>query len=341
MVSVRTPVAPGNEHDSPTKIHPPSKRRLGFAVKIAGRPDLKDHDGRRWQNAPHLSVSIGYLDRIFDYIEANHLRMYRISSDIAPYVTHPDLPRFHHQIEDCLDELAALGAKSRRLDIRLSMHPSQYIVLNSPNEQVAAASIRDFEYHAAFLDALGLDANAKIITHTGGVYGDRIAAADRFVRRYEALPDPVKRRLVLENDEVSWPVEDIHEIHKRTGIPLIFDNLHHRVNNPSGIPPGEAFRLFLQSWPVDQVPKMHFSSQRLADREIAHRDRQSGVRSVVSAKPKAGQHDEFIDPDEFIAFMDVAGDTRFDIMLEAKQKQLAVFRLREDLAAAGRAELAW
>jgi len=125
---------------SPHANVPLPANRLGFAVKVTGRPGLKEGDSRRWQNDPHLRVSIGYLDAIFDYLGETGLRMYRISSDIAPYVTHPDLPQFHAQIEECLDELATLGAKARSLDLRLSMHPSQYIVLNAVDERVARAA---------------------------------------------------------------------------------------------------------------------------------------------------------------------------------------------------------
>lgn len=326
--------------DGSTRTEPAS-RRLGFAVKIAGRPDLKDHDARRWQNDPHLRVSIAYLDRIFDYLAEHDIRMYRMSSDVAPYVTHPELPRFHGQIEACRDELAALGDKARRLNLRLSVHPAQYIVLNSPHEPVATASIRDFVAHAALLDALGADFNARIVTHAGGVYGDRQAAAARFVRRYAQLPEPVRRRLVLENDEVSWPATDILAIHQRTGIPLVFDNLHHAVNNPDGMPAQEALQAFLATWPDDLTPKIHVSSQRSAERSVARRDRKTGARSDVLVAAKPGQHHDWIDVQEFIALLDGAGHLRFDVMLEAKQKQLALLRLREELAAAGRADLAW
>ena len=316
-------------------------RRLGFAVKIASRPDLKDHDSRRWQNGPHLRVSLHYLDQIFAYLAEHGIRMYRISSDIAPYITHPDLPQFHHQIEECRDGLIALGERARTLDLRLSMHPAQYIVLNSPDERVAAASMRDFAYHARFLDALGTDANAKIVTHTGGVYGDRAAAAERFVRRYESLPSTVQCRLVLENDETSWAVEDVLLIHERTGIPLVFDTLHHAVNNPSRIALQDAFRLCLATWPVEQQPKIHFSTQRRESREMSRRDPNTGTRSVARVPAKPGQHDDWIDGNEFIAFLAGAGDARFDLMLEAKQKQLALFRLRDELLVAGRSDYIW
>jgi len=328
-----------SELDQPVGLISP--RRLGFAVKIAGRPDLKDHDSRRWQNEPHLRVSLEYLDRIFDYLAEHGIRMYRLSSDIAPYSTHPDLPQFHHQIEESREALAAIGARARDLDLRLSMHPAQYIVLNSPHEHVADASIRDFAHHADFLDALDLDLDAKIVTHTGGVYGDRDAAAERFVRRYEALPESVRRRLVLENDEVSWAVEEILPIHERTGIPLVFDTLHHAVNNPSGIAPHEALHRCLATWPVGQMPKIHVSTQRSANREVSRRGPGSATRSLVSVAAKPGQHDDWIDGGDFLAFLAGAGEVRFDVMLEAKQKQLALLRLREDLRAAGQAHDIW
>ncbi len=246
--------------------------RLGFAVKVLGKPGIKDHDARRWQNEPHLRVSVAYLHGVFDWLVEAGIQMYRMSSDVAPYVTHPDLPQFHRQIEEAADDLAALGARARALDLRLSLHPSQYIVLNSPDERIAAASIRDFVAQTALLDALGAGPEAKVVTHVGGVYGERAAAIDRWVRRYHALPDAVRRRLVLENDEISYPVVDTLTIHERTGVPLVFDILHHRVNDPAGIPAPEACRRCLATWPQGETPKVHYSSQRTAVREVTRRN---------------------------------------------------------------------
>lgn len=317
--------------------------RLGFAVKALGRPGLRSNDSRRWQNSPHLRVSLGYLDAIFGWLDEADIRMYRISSDIAPYVTHPDLPQFHRQIEDCADELAALGARARRLDLRLSMHPSQYIVLNSPDERIAAAAARDFVHHAEFLDALGVGLEAKIITHTGGVYGDRDAARARFVARYLALADRVRDRLVLENDEISWSVADVLRVHEGCGVPLVFDNLHHAVNNPAELDSIEACRRCLATWPAGHRPKIHFSSQRTTEREVTRRNRRSGETTTSPRPPKPGQHAEFIDPVEFLAFVSAfgAGPLPFDVMLEAKQKDLALLRLREAIATAGDSDRVW
>lgn len=306
------------------------RSRLGFAVKVLGKPGLKSNDSRRWQSGPHLRVSLSYLDHILDYLAESSIRMYRISSDVAPYITHPDMPQFHGQIDECEEELAQLGEKARRLDLRLSMHPSQYIVLNSPDERIATAAVADFEYHARFLDALGLGPEAKIVTHVGGVYGDRPDAMRRFAERHGALSPSVKARLVLENDEVSYGVPDIVSIHESCGIPLVFDILHHRVNNPGALDEVSACAKCLESWPSGQTPKIHFSTQRLEARTQGKR-----AEGDPPKPAKAGEHDDWIDPVDFAWFLQAVSPRRFDVMLEAKQKDLALFRLRADLASRG------
>lgn len=315
--------------------------RIGFAVKVLGRPGLKSNDARRWQSHPHLRTSIDYLHAIFDYLDEADIRMYRISSDIAPYVTHPDLPQFHNQIEESRNELAELGAKARRFDIRLSMHPSQYIVLNSPDQRIADAAVRDFTCHAAFLDNLGAGEDAKIVTHVGGVYGDRPAAMERWVSAYRTLPGTIRRRLVLENDDVSYPVTDTLAIHGETGVPLVFDNLHHAVLNPSGLPELEALRRCLATWPPGQMPKIHYSSQRVAPREVVRRIRATGEKQTTTQAAKAGQHDDDIHADEFVGFVRAAEQARFDVMLEAKNKDVALFRLRTNIVGAGLQHRIW
>jgi UV DNA damage endonuclease len=131
-----------------------SLRRLGFAVKVAGRSGLKSNDARRWQSEPHLSVSIGYLDAILDYLDEVDIRMYRLSSDFVPYATQPDLPQFQGQIEECASELAEVGRKAREMGIRLSLHPSQYVLLNALDPAITDKGIADMNSQAALLDAL-------------------------------------------------------------------------------------------------------------------------------------------------------------------------------------------
>jgi UV DNA damage endonuclease len=258
--------------------------------------------------------------------------MYRISSDLAPYVTHPDLPQFHGQIEECAGELAALGERVRGLGLRLSFHPSQYILLNSPDPAIVEKSIADLSAQVRMLDAMGLGPEAVVVTHVGGVYGDLASGRERWVRSYEALPDQVRRRLVLENDDARYSVADILWINERTTVPLVFDNLHHWCNDRDGIETSAALAACLRTWPAGVRPKIHFSSPRTEMRLVERRNAKTGKSEQVPAPPIWSGHADYINPFEFITFMrGAAGLPSFDVMLECKQKNLALIRLRADL----------
>ncbi len=303
--------------------------RLGFVVKPLARPDLKSHDNRRWQNNPHLSVSLAYLRDVFTHLIEARIAMYRISSELAPYATHPDMPQFHRQVEECAAELAQAGALARSADLRLSFHPAQHVVLNAPGAELAARSAADLIVQAAILDAMGLGPEAVVVTHLGGVYGDRMAARERFVRNYEALPAVARRRLVLENDDTRFSVADTLWVHARTGIRLVFDNLHHRLNDPSGIPPRDALAACLATWPADVRPKIHFSSPR-TEWLVAGGD---GNQPAEVRQTRWSYHSDYVNPFEFIDFLRMAEGLRpFDVMLEVRAKDLALQQLREDLA---------
>ena len=161
---------------------------LGIAVKVIGVDGLKSHDSRRHKNDPHLKVSLDYLSDILDYLDSQDTRFYRMSSDLAPYATHPDMPRFHTMVAESDAELAAIGRKARDLSIRLTFYPSQYILINTPDETVLQKSFNDLASQAEMLDRMGMDASGVLVTHVGGVNGDREAAKERWVRNYDRLP---------------------------------------------------------------------------------------------------------------------------------------------------------
>jgi UV DNA damage endonuclease len=302
--------------------------RLGFVVKPLARPELKSHDSRRWQNRPHLSVSLAYLRDVFAYLRAAHIDMYRMSSDLAPYVTHPDMPQFHRQVGECAAELAEVGALAAQLRLRLSFHPSQHVVLNSPDEDLVVKSAADLIVQTAILDGMGLGPEAVVVTHLGGVYGDREAARERFVMAFARLPEAARRRLVLENDDVRFGVADTLWIHERTGIPLVFDNLHHRLNNPDGRPPREALAACLGTWPPNVRPKIHFSSPRTE--WLIEADASSEEPRI--RQTRWAYHSDYVNPFEFIDFVRLAaGLPAFDVMSEVRAKDLALLQLRDDL----------
>ncbi|HEX9998423.1 MAG TPA: UV DNA damage repair endonuclease UvsE [Abditibacterium sp.] len=310
--------------------------RLGFAVKVLGKDNLKSHDARRWQSEPHLKHSIEFAHGIFDYLAETRISMYRFSSDFAPYLTHPDMPQFHGQLEESKGELEALGKRAREMNLRLSFHPSQYILLNSPSEKLTQTSVRDFMAQATMLDIMEQPAEAVIVTHVGGVYGEREAAMARFIANFQQLPEPAARRLVLENDDVSWSAADVLKIHEATGIRCIFDHQHHSCINPDGWSAEAACAEILKTWPEDCRPKIHFSSPRREDREILRRDKETGKKVAHKAPALASQHADYIDAETFIPWAREVRKTReFDVMCEAKAKDLAVLKLRGELEATG------
>lgn len=306
--------------------------RLGFAVKVWGRAGLKASDNRRWQNRPHLSVSLAYLRDVFAYLESSGIRMYRMSAGLAPYLTHPDLPQFHSQLDECEAELAFAGTLARERGIRLSLHPCQYVVLNAPDEARAARGVAELNALAGILDRMRVGQEAVVVVHVGGVYGNHEQARAVFARRYEHLPVATRQRLALENDDTRFGVADTWWIHQRTGIRLVFDNLHHANHNPDGMPEQEALTWCLSTWPDGVRPKVHFSCPRTEMRVVERRDALTGRRGPALQEPVWTRHSDYINPFEFIAF---GRATRtlgaFDVMVEAKAKDLAVLRLRADL----------
>ncbi|MBV9009438.1 MAG: UV DNA damage repair endonuclease UvsE [Verrucomicrobia bacterium] len=306
--------------------------RMGFPVKVVGREGLKSNDTRRWQKKPHLRTSIEYLHAIFDYLAGQKITMYRISSDIAPYLTHPEKPEFRNQITEARRELAALGKVARQRDLRLSFHPSQYIILNTADERLLRQSLHDIEAQAEMLDVMELGPEACVVIHVGGAYEDRVAARDRWMQTYERrLSARARARLVLENDDVSFSAADVLAIHRRVGVPLVFDHHHFWCLNPEKLELRSTMEKFVRTWPAGVRPKVHFSSPRTEMRECIERDRKSRRRRKVLKPPLLTSHADFVNPFEFATFMRTMADLEFDVMLEAKMKDVALLRLRRDL----------
>ena len=302
--------------------------RLGFPVKVLGAP-LHSHDSRRWQNQPHLSVSLVYLRDIFEYLHSRQISFYRLAGQLAPYITHPGLPQFHDQISACATELAIAGDHARTYGLRLTLHPAHFVQLSSPEALVAQRAQVELSAATDLLDAMGLDDDAVVVAHVGGIYGDPVGSCERFVRRHHQLPERVRRRLVLENDDRRYNFEQALWIHRRTGIPLVLDTLHLSCLNPARRTLDDALERALNTWPPGRRPKIHMSSPRTAVRLI-RRDAGSHLQA-----PLPNQHSDFIDPFAFIDLLRIARDRQlrpFDVMLEAKAKDLALIRLRDQVA---------
>ncbi len=305
--------------------------RLGCAVRILGQPGLKPYDTRRWKSQPHLTVSLMYLRDILHYLHRHHIRLYRMASELAPYVAHPDFPEFHNQIEEAEAELAHVGELARRYDIRLTFHAPAHVVLSSEDEARVAYSRDTLTALARILDAMGLGPESVIVLHVGGGYDAHRAALDRFCRHVETLPDSVRARLALEHDDTTFDLTDALYVHKRVGLPVVFDLLHHRLLNRERIPMPEALHRALDTWPEGVTPKVHLASPSTAMRTIERRNPLTGDRFTTVHPPLPNQHSDFVHPFDAIHLLEALGERDADIMVEARGRDLAVARVYQDV----------
>jgi UV DNA damage endonuclease len=308
--------------------------RLGFAVKVLGDGGLPSHDTRRWQSGPHLRVSLERLSRILDYCDARDIRMYRMATALAPYASHPELTGFRGQPAECEEELEHIGRRARELDIRLSTHPGQYTVLNSEDERVVRLAVEELEVQAELMDGMSLGPEAVVVLHVGSSAGGVDAALGRFERGFALLSDAARARVVVENDDRRFGLRDVLALCARIGRPVVWDVLHHHCHDPAGIPDREALALALATWPRGVTPKIHFSSPKTAIEERRKRVGRRMERSVVL--PQLRAHADLVDPIALERFLrETARALSFDVMLEAKAKDLALLRVRDQLAARG------
>ncbi len=253
-----------------------------------------------------IARNLRALSAMLRYNADSGIKLFRISSDIIPLASHPAMT-LDWQTE-FRDTLSQIGSDLKRYGMRVSMHPGQYTVLNSPTPAIVEKAVADLQYHTALLDALGCDTKSKIILHVGGVYGDKPAAMRRFVEAVEALDSGIKARLVIENDDVSFTAADVLAISKLTGLPGVFDVYHHQLNpSAEAAPVHEWITRFAGTWGVaDGTPKIHYSQPH--------------------AKARGGAHSETIDVAEFMHFYRELPARDLDIMLEVKDKNLSALK---------------
>ena len=245
------------------------------------------------------------LLKILEWNEANGIKLFRISSDIIPWHTEysiTDLPQFQ-DIEHIANRIKQYVSDN---GIRLTTHPGPFNVLPSPREDVVKRTIRDLECHGELFDLLGQSRTRynKINIHVGGSYGDKDAALERFISNYSRLPESVKSRLTVENDDRSslFAVGDLLRLYDAVGTPIVFD-YHHYLFNTGEMSEGDSLRLATMTW-GDIRPVAHNSeSKRLHEQN-------------TDIRPQAHS--------DYISTLPHTYGFTFDLMVEAKKKELAV-----------------
>ncbi|MBS4015093.1 MAG: UV DNA damage repair endonuclease UvsE [Candidatus Latescibacteria bacterium] len=253
-----------------------------------------------------VTNNLNCLEKILEYNVKKDLLFFRISSDLVPFASHP-ICKFKWQ-KHFRDRFKEIGAFIKKYKMRISMHPDQFVLLNAINKDIVKKSIKDLIYHCQILDLLGLDSTAKVQIHIGGVYGDKISAIERFVNEYQKLPEEIKRRLVIENDHISYSLKDCLTINKQIGIPVLFDSFHHECLNNGETIKG-ATKIAGKTWhKKDGYLMIDYSSQ----------------------KPKArkGTHTEYIKISHFYEFIRGTKHIKFDLMLEIKDKEKSALLAR-------------
>jgi UV DNA damage endonuclease len=254
------------------------------------------------------------LQSILDMVRwnAEHgIHFLRISSDVVPFATKPEFPFDWAEAYDWLFRDIRRVVKAEGM--RVTAHPGQYTVINSPKPRVVEESIRELDHQARLLSLI--DPKLGTLTlHVGGAYGDKAAAVERFAENFRRLSEPARRMLILENDDTTYHLDDVLPLCERLGIPLVFDYFHHlchHVGDEHDDGLTEKLERVAATW-GGRVPKLHLSSARPDGPPTAHAD---------YVRPE--------DLDAFVEVMDaVGGDEPYDLMLEAKAKERATVALQ-------------
>jgi len=248
---------------------------------------------------------------MMDWNEKNGIKVFRLSSELFPHKSNPKVEDY--DFDFARDLLRQIGEKSKKYNQRITFHPGQYNVVGTPNEKAFKQTICDLKYHADVLDLMGVDNTSVMVVHGGGMYGDKEKTKDRWCKQFLMLPENVQKRLVLENCEKCFSIKDCIDVSNKIKIPIVFDTHHYECYNI--MHPEQTFRdpayyipFILESWKHRNIkPKFHVSEQGAG---------------------RCGHHSDYIEViPNYLLEIPEKYDTKIDIMIEAKMKEKAIFKL--------------
>lgn len=252
------------------------------------------------------------LNKILVWNLENNIHFYRISSDIIPWASEYDITDLPH-FEEIAYEAEKAGNFARQHNMRLTSHPGPFNKLASPKERVFELTRKDLTVHGDLFDLIGLERSpyAKLNIHVGAAYGNKPFALDNFCRNFERLPESVKTRLTVENDDKKslYSTQELYDgIYKRIGIPIVFDYHHHRLHD-GGLTEQEALEVAISTWPDGITPVVHYAESRCDEYQN------------YKIKPQAHS-------DRIIHEFNDYGH-KLDVMIEAKHKEVALLEYRK------------
>ncbi|MEK0312735.1 UV DNA damage repair endonuclease UvsE [Cohnella sp. 56] len=305
---------------------------------------LPDREGALLRLSRIAQENLQHTLRLLSHCKYSDIHLYRLTSKLIPLATHDALADWD-PYAILAEDFAAVGAYVRETGIRVSFHPDHFTVFSTPRPEVLRNSIKDLHHHVRMLELMGLDERATCNIHVGGTYGDKESAGKRFLAQFGALEPRIVRRMTLENDDKTFTAAETLAISEEAGVPMVLDIHHHAVNNPAGIAPETLWDRIQRTWrdygwnglqreaggtaasPSASgwlPPKIHVSTPKSATDPRGHADH-------VSLEP-------------LLSFLrTIAGSTpAVDVMIEAKRKDEALFKLMDELraeAAAGAGDI--
>jgi UV DNA damage endonuclease len=269
---------------------------------------LSRHHGRS-KLADLCAANATALMDAMQFCSVNGIGCFRVNSRILPLKTHPDVGYDLETLPDgrqIVDQFHACGEFAKRAGLRITFHPDQFVVLNSPRPNVVQQSIAELEYQAEVAQWIGADV---INIHAGGAYGDKQVALRTFAKNLAQLSKKARKLLTIENDDKTYTPVDLLPLCREREVPFVYDIHHHRCT-PDGMSEEEATRQALTTW--DREPLFHISSPR------------GGWNG-----PKPHRHHDYINIRDFPKCWQ---DINVTVEVEAKAKELAVKKLAKALA---------
>lgn len=253
-----------------------------------------------------LEENLENLQNILKYNDRNHIHFYRLTSNLVPLLTYPN--SYDNILKKYKNKFQEIGKYIEEKKMRVDMHPDQYLVLNSIHKEIVDSTIKSLEYYDSLMNQMGLKTN--IILHVGSGQEGKAKSLKRFEENFKRLSPSIKKKIVIENDDKTFNIRNVLSLSKRINVPVVLDYHHFLVNrNHEKI---EDFIVdIFSSWKT--TPKIHFSSPK--------------------SKKEFRSHHDYINSDTFIDFIERIKfcGIDFDIMIEAKKKEEALFRLVREL----------
>jgi len=269
-------------------------------------------DRDKLEKLQKVAVSnVNDLYKILEYTVKNNVHFYRITSALIPLATHPEVTDWEFRRILKMD-FDWLGNFINNNNLRVDMHPDESNVINSSKEEVIKATEKSLRFHANLFQDLSYPLG-KMVLHIGGKEGGKLAATERFFKNFNNLPKDITKLLVFENDDKSFTTKEVLNICKEINVPMVLDVHHHNCNN-GGDELEPMLKDIFATWENELLPvKIHFSSPKTGEKDKKHADN--------------------IDPTAFIEFIEkcIPLGIDLDIMLEAKQAELALFQLADDI----------